>query len=233
VSVLDARLADPTAAGLIASCIGSQPALTAALLQIPELNLLLVDSRGKLHFANRAGQLWLKGTDAATAPVADVLLDHVAPHDVATELLGLILRAEQSGLPILYRFVRRGAQYESCLVSIGQANSNGPTVLMATRAGQSAVIAEQGEYEVHESRFIDLGPLDVLTPRELEVLALLREPLSMASIAQRLKRSVKTVDRHVTSIRHKLKVHSRVELVHLAERANLVLPDAALLRRKW
>jgi DNA-binding NarL/FixJ family response regulator len=48
------------------------------------------------------------------------------------------------------------------------------------------------------------GPLDVLTSREKEVLALIAEGLSNAGVAARLVVSVAAVERHVTSIFEKL-----------------------------
>jgi DNA-binding CsgD family transcriptional regulator len=50
-----------------------------------------------------------------------------------------------------------------------------------------------------------------LTPRELEVLALLCDGLRNAEIAQRLVVSQKTVDHHVSAILRKLDVHTRGE----------------------
>src|SRR5438874_444404 len=52
---------------------------------------------------------------------------------------------------------------------------------------------------------------DILTPREWEVLALLREDRSNDAIAERLGVSVETVKAHVSSILLKLGVDSRYE----------------------
>ena len=55
------------------------------------------------------------------------------------------------------------------------------------------------------------GPLYNLTPRELDVLALLAEGRSNAGVAQELVVTVATVERHVTSIFDKLGLHQSPE----------------------
>ena len=62
------------------------------------------------------------------------------------------------------------------------------------------------------------GRLDVLTPRERDVLHLLTEGLDGAAIADRLFVSPATVRNHIQHILGKLGVHSRVEAVALALR---------------
>lgn len=61
-----------------------------------------------------------------------------------------------------------------------------------------------------------------LTPRELEVLALLAEGLRQHEIAGRLVISPKTVGTHIERILSKLGAHSRAEAVGLAYRLQLV-----------
>jgi len=55
------------------------------------------------------------------------------------------------------------------------------------------------------------GPLDNLTPRERDVLALIAEGRSNAGVAQELVVSVAAVERHVTSIFDKLGLHQSPE----------------------
>jgi PAS domain S-box-containing protein len=64
----------------------------------------------------------------------------------------------------------------------------------------------------------DEDPLDVLTPREREVLQLLTEGLDGPAIADQLFLSPATVRNHIQHILAKLGVHSRVEAVALALR---------------
>ena len=72
-------------------------------------------------------------------------------------------------------------------------------------------------------RVID-GPIDRLTPRERQVLALLVQAASGDEIAERLSVSPHTVRTHVNNVMHKLGVHSRSEAVALAGRRGLASP---------
>ena len=79
--------------------------------------------------------------------------------------------------------------------------------------------AENGNAEGGRNRDI------VLSPRELEILALLAEGVGQAEIAQRLVVSPKTVGTHIQHILSKLNVHSRAQAVAEAYRLGLVRPD--------
>jgi DNA-binding CsgD family transcriptional regulator len=64
---------------------------------------------------------------------------------------------------------------------------------------------------------------EVLTPRELEVLALVAAGASNKLIARRLGISVHTAKFHVTGVLEKLGAHSRAEAVAVGARLGLVL----------
>lgn len=68
----------------------------------------------------------------------------------------------------------------------------------------------------------DMGQLKELTEREREVLSLIGAGLSTAEIANRLHRSVKTIEWHRASLGTKLNVSNRVELAQIAIRLGLV-----------
>ncbi|MFN3167836.1 MAG: helix-turn-helix transcriptional regulator [Phycisphaeraceae bacterium] len=61
-----------------------------------------------------------------------------------------------------------------------------------------------------------------LTPREREILAMIAEGDSLPSIAQRLHRSLKTIESHRLSIGRKLNASNRVELARIAIAQGLV-----------
>jgi DNA-binding NarL/FixJ family response regulator len=64
-----------------------------------------------------------------------------------------------------------------------------------------------------------------LTQRELDVLHLLCAGLRNAEIAERLSRSVRTVDHHVAAVLAKLNVDSRTGAADAARRAGLAAPS--------
>jgi len=66
------------------------------------------------------------------------------------------------------------------------------------------------------------GPLEELTPREREVLALMAEGLANKQIAQRLRISEHTVKFHVAAILAKLGAASRTEAGYVAARRGLI-----------
>lgn len=62
------------------------------------------------------------------------------------------------------------------------------------------------------------APVPALTPRELEVFALISEGLGSTALSQRLQRSVKTIETHRENIKRKLGLGSSMDLVDLARR---------------
>lgn len=63
----------------------------------------------------------------------------------------------------------------------------------------------------------------VLSQREIEVLGLLARGSSTSGVATELHISRTTVNNHVQHILRKLNAHTRLEAIHRAERAGLVL----------
>jgi DNA-binding NarL/FixJ family response regulator len=68
------------------------------------------------------------------------------------------------------------------------------------------------------------GLVEPLTTRELEILALLREPLSPKEIARRLGISYLTVKRHTVNIYGKLDVKTRWDAVNRAVELGILPP---------
>jgi len=72
-----------------------------------------------------------------------------------------------------------------------------------------------------EPRNQDWGPLSKLSPREIEVLALVGEGLTAVEIAKRISRTKQTVDSHKSSLLRKLQCANAVQLAVIAHRAGL------------
>jgi LuxR family transcriptional regulator, maltose regulon positive regulatory protein len=89
----------------------------------------------------------------------------------------------------------------------------------AQAAGAEAML---GRLDQAQSPGAEDGPLDVLSPREREVVALVAVGMSNREIAERLVISEHTVHRHVTSILRKLGLRSRAAAASLAARHGLL-----------
>lgn len=81
------------------------------------------------------------------------------------------------------------------------------------------------DFLVHQGEAQESGPLDRLTPREREVLQLIPEGHTNRSIAQVLKISVKTVEKHRASLMSKLGVHEVAGLIRVALKHGPVFLD--------
>jgi two-component system response regulator NreC len=71
--------------------------------------------------------------------------------------------------------------------------------------------------------------IDVLSPREREVLQLIGEACSNAQVAETLSISIKTVEAHLTRIKEKLGARNRGEMIRIALRAGLVRDERGVL----
>lgn len=71
----------------------------------------------------------------------------------------------------------------------------------------------------------ETSPLELLTPRQREVLQLIVEGYSTKKIAHTLKISVKTVETHRMQLMERLDIHDIAGLVRYAIRVGLVKPD--------
>lgn len=94
----------------------------------------------------------------------------------------------------------------------------------SSRMGRADTGPRTGEME--NKAFSCQVPVDELTTRECEVMALIGEGLSNKAIADRLCISSTTVRHHLTSIFDKLGVTTRQKLLVLAYRRGLVAPRA-------
>jgi two-component system response regulator NreC len=86
---------------------------------------------------------------------------------------------------------------------------------LARQSGQTLRNPERNE---------DVVGLDILSPRERQVLELVGQGLNNDEIGRKLELSPKTIARHRERIMNKLNMHSRTELVKFAIRTGLITP---------
>ncbi|MFI4893874.1 MAG: LuxR C-terminal-related transcriptional regulator [Phycisphaerales bacterium JB058] len=204
-------------------------AVCSALLMHPFIGASLINSEGLFFWANdRSKQLYLGRTDV---DVAGKTLFELFAAEWAKERVSLMKELERTGKPAVLRHIRRGrglmVTYHHMPTPEGEAKRF--LVLIAESDGE-AEIQISPEYMRFETGLMNLGPLDSLSRRELEVLALISQGMTTDEIAKDLHRSAKTIEAHRSSIARKLGVKNRVQLAELARKAALEIHHADLKR---
>ena len=197
-------------------------ALWDALTHDAEVGVLVVDTRGTIQFANAAvqGALGTGEVDLRGKSWHDLL-----PKDVADERVRCAQQVIATSQPIALIGMIRGGCRCAIFRPIESDAREGARVLVICRP--LTAMDREPKFDAVDgcavviAQFNDLGPLSVLTEREFEVLAFIGEGLSTAEIAQRLHRSVKTVEWHRRLLGSKLEATNRVELARIAIRAGL------------
>ncbi len=85
----------------------------------------------------------------------------------------------------------------------------------------------QNLIEIYQGRkiFSDEVVVDILTSREIEILELVRNGLSIDDICEKVYVSKRTVSNHLANIFSKLGVSSRQEAIHVAEQLGYFSPE--------
>jgi DNA-binding CsgD family transcriptional regulator len=244
-NTLDARSLEQTqSAAKEAAIAAAGPVAFAALTTEPHTGVGVVSSRGQVLYLNRQATTIFHGADAKPSDfVGRFWQDHM-PTEWTRERLRILATIGVSGKPVLMRTIWRDHQHFTWISPIerpasteeGDGAAEGPLAgeelfLTITRRAVSdedaeRLMPEQDQIEEIDSGVMRLKALDCLSSRELQVLALLGQGLSMGEAARVLRLSEKTIDNHRTSIHQKLRLHDRATLVKVASRCGLSLADA-------
>jgi DNA-binding NarL/FixJ family response regulator len=162
--------------------------------------------------------------------ILDVSMPRMTGIQAAEELhkrkpeLKLLMLSMYDSEQFLFESLRAGA---SGYVLKSDADQDIVEAVRRTMRGQSFLYPSAVSTLVRD--YVERGrpdeeQLDILTPRELQVLKLIAEAQTSKQIAQELVISVKTVERHRQNILDKLGMSDRVELTRYAIRRGLIQP---------
>lgn len=209
-------------------------AVWSALVTEPGTGVSIFDIDGLCLFMSQSACDIFLGRGIRSDQVSGHHAREFFPEDWVSQRLDLLRQIRDGGEPRGIRTIWRGYQQVTWITLIQDDSEDEMTqvsskerFLCITRRVSADTTAEiPGGAEIVDSTVMRLGTLDVLSARELEVLALIGQGLSLKEIASVLHRSYKTVDNHRAAIGAKLKVDDRVKLAEIARRAGLTLADA-------
>lgn len=199
----------------------SDPTTGVAITSVDGVNLYINEQSVRIFF------------EEARTPesvIGKSMFDMGFPEEWVKERIKLFEQIQETGKALLLRTVWHGKQQFSWMSLIASdKEGEQDRILVITRrvaAGEEARHILEGQHEVFNSNLIRLGAMESLTPRELEILALLGQNMTIKEIAGALFRSVKTIENHRESIGRKLQKTRGIELANIAQSAGLVVEDS-------
>jgi DNA-binding NarL/FixJ family response regulator len=186
--------------------VGEADEVEAAIEMIRERlpDVVLLD----VHMPNGGGLAILKALNGSVPSVRFLAL---SVSDAADDVIGII-RAGARG------YVTKNISGPELLDSIYRVAA-GDAVFSPRLAG---FVLDAFSLEGQSLEASDVDPdLDLLTPRERQVLRLIARGYSYKDIASELEISTKTVESHVSSVLRKLQLSNRHQLTHWASERHL------------
>lgn len=205
-----------------------------ALTENPRLGVFVVTLEGQMMFMNSAAAHMLHGPTATPRTYVGRFWREYMPSEWVEERLEMLRWMRDHHEALCVRTLWRDRQHFAWMSLVEGAFANGqPLVLITAQCvggwSEDRPAPPRNARSI-DSRYIRLERLDRLSPRELEVLAMLGRGMGIREVAQRLYRSEKTIERHRDAIHHKLNISDRAELVKIAASAALESSDVARVR---
>lgn len=194
-----------------------------AFTQEPGIGVTILTLEGEIAYANEESVKMFLGREE---DVTGRNIEEFTPAELAAQTLDRGKRCLEEDRSFSSRIVWRGRQMINSYHPLKE-DQDGESDRFLIISRHTPGEETQADYT---SEFVDLGELSVLTPRELEVLALIGQGLRIADIARILHRSERTIEKHRESIGRKLNRTDRVQLALIASRAGLRVEDAKLKR---
>ncbi len=220
------------------TAVDDQPGISAgfdpirlwqAFSQTPGVGVSITDADGNLIFVNSTALVLFSESDKI-----DYLGKRISdfhPREFVAERLAMIRRVLDENRPLSIEHIYIGKRIESTVWPLPDRRPPCDRVLVISRNySESSPAGGLKAPEVLHSEYIDFGPLNVLSKREIEVLVLMGHGMSVPSAAKMLFRSPKTIERHKASISHKLQLKGQADMVAIVTAMGLQLDDAELKR---
>ncbi len=193
-------------------------------------SLMLLTPEGVILYANQIAANGFPGESSTSLPGKSIF--GLTPDAWARERVGYFERVVRERRPLLVIEIIEGVRLCARLQAIETSVSGEsiPVILMTIEpilADNFYWLADRAEQNnVVMADTIDLGHLNILSDREIEVLALMGQGYRQKDIAKTLCRSVSTINRHRESMGTKLNITDRAKLIRLANLAVLQVDDA-------
>lgn len=212
--------------------------LWSALSRTPGVGVSIIDFEGNLLFVNDTSMVLFFGE--VPVDYHGKNLRDVHPPQFASERLIMIHKVIEQQRPMAISHIYNGHNIHSTLWPLKDVKPPFNRVIVVSHSSLTSDDfgrLKTGEHndqsiESFQTGYIDLGPLNVLSRRELEVMVLLGHGLSVPRAAAILSRSPKTVQRHKASITSKLKLHGQAEIVRIVTSIGLEMDQTRLKRYK-
>ncbi len=196
----------------------------------PGVGVLIIDEDGLCLYCNKQAQQIYYGTNFN--PVGKTIEEIEGPV-FAAERMPIVRSVIETRQPVMLRHIRGGRWTEAMIWPMEPVPDRKSRIISITRQG--ADVVEPGvDYRVVDSNLVDLGPLDSLTHRELEVLTLVGHGTPLKAIAKELGVAQRTVERYRSDISRKLGISSIAEIARLVQVAGLEIPHTEMPRlTRW
>lgn len=206
--------------------------VSIALLDLCVSPVSVVREDGLIFFGNAVAKRIFASSMKAKGPdnVVGMNLRELDPPEFFAERVALLQRLAAEERDGVIRDIWEGEQIMTHFRLLPRQTPDEKLrmfLVVHERAAGPATTTPRPGTELHEPENQMLGPLAKLSPRELEVLALVGEGMTAAQIAARLERSEETINTHRASLLRKLNCQNAVQLGVIAYRAGLKVTDAA------
>jgi len=196
----------------------------------PGVGVLIIDRDGIVQSCNEQAKDIYYGNDFD--PVGKTIED-IEGIAFADERLPVIRQVIDSRQPVTLRHIRGGRHTEALIWPMERVEGRKGRIMSITRQSLEPSVGKN-DFRTVDSELVDLGPLDCLTRREIEVLALVGHGIPQKTVASQLGVALRTVERYRTDIARKLNINSIAEAARIVQVAGLEAHDAHLPRlHRW